>query len=107
MMQQHDGIQEASDDSLAKRPVKFIKNPLPGPKPHVKKEMNYDYEVPPDKMFSILINQAEIIMICLSRRPDSNVLSGLVIIHKKGRKICAILTNDKGAIIIPKYRYTI
>lgn len=51
MMQQHDGIQEASDDSLAKRPVKFIKNPLPGPKPHVKKEMNYDYEVPPDKMF--------------------------------------------------------
>ena len=51
MMQQHDGIQEASDDSLAKRPVKFIKNPLPGPKPHVKKEMNYDYEVPPDKIF--------------------------------------------------------
>ena len=51
MMQQHDGIQEASDDSLAKRPVKFIKNPLPGPKPHVKKEMNYDYDVPPDKMF--------------------------------------------------------
>ena len=49
MMQQHDGIQEASDDSLAKRPVKFIKNPLPGPKPHVKKEMNYD--LPPDKMF--------------------------------------------------------
>ena len=44
MMQQHDGIQEASDDSLAKRPVKFIKNPF-------KKEMNYDYEVPPDKMF--------------------------------------------------------
>ena len=50
MMQQHDGIQEASDDSLAKRPVKFIKNPLPGPKPHVKKEMNYDYEVPPDQL---------------------------------------------------------
>ena len=31
--------------------VKFIENPLPGPKPHIKKEMNYDYEVPPDKMF--------------------------------------------------------
>ena len=45
MMQQHDGIQEASDDSLAKRPVKFIKNPLPGPKPHVKKEINY-YDLP-------------------------------------------------------------
>lgn len=42
---------ENGEDSLAKRPVKFIKNPLPGPKPHVKKEMNYDYEVPPDKMF--------------------------------------------------------
>ena len=30
--------------------VKFIHNPLPGPKPHVKKEMHYDYEVPADKM---------------------------------------------------------
>ncbi len=31
--------------------IKFIDNPLPGPKPHVKKEMKYDYEVPQDKMF--------------------------------------------------------
>lgn len=30
--------------------IKFIENPLPGPKPHVKKQMNYDYEVPEDKM---------------------------------------------------------
>lgn len=30
--------------------IKFIENPLPGPKPHVKKEMTYDYEVPADKM---------------------------------------------------------
>jgi hypothetical protein len=33
-----------------KKPVQYIKNPLPGPKPHVKKEMGYDYEVPPEKM---------------------------------------------------------
>ena len=51
MMQQHDGIQEASDDSLAKRPVKFIKNPLPGLNLHVKKLLNYDYEVRSYKMF--------------------------------------------------------
>ncbi len=31
--------------------IKFIENPLPGPKPHVKKEMHYDYEVPEDKMY--------------------------------------------------------
>ncbi len=30
--------------------IKFIENPLPGPKPHVRKEMTYDYEVPADKM---------------------------------------------------------
>ena len=45
---------ENGEDSLAKRPVRFIKNPLPGPKPHVKKEMNYDYAVPPDKRFFVM-----------------------------------------------------
>lgn len=33
-----------------KKTIKFIDNPLPGPKPHVKKEMTYDYDVPEDKM---------------------------------------------------------
>lgn len=33
-----------------KKEVKYIQNPLPGPKPHVKREMTYDYEVPADKM---------------------------------------------------------
>lgn len=30
--------------------VKFIKNPLPGPKKHVRKEMGYDIDVPESKM---------------------------------------------------------
>lgn len=33
-----------------KKPVRYIENPLPGPKPHVKKQMGYDYEIPQDKM---------------------------------------------------------
>ncbi|MBQ8199723.1 MAG: hypothetical protein IJZ76_09910 [Lachnospiraceae bacterium] len=33
-----------------KKTIKFIENPLPGPKPHVKREMTYDYDVPEDKM---------------------------------------------------------
>lgn len=40
---------ELSDEK--KKSVRFIENPLPGPKPHVKKEMTYDYEVPENKMF--------------------------------------------------------
>ncbi len=38
-------------NSPIKKEIKFIENPLPGPKPHVKKEMNYDYEVAADKMY--------------------------------------------------------
>lgn len=30
--------------------VQLIHNPLPGPKPHVKKQMNYDYNVLEDQM---------------------------------------------------------
>lgn len=30
--------------------VKFIKNPLPLPKKHTKKEMDYDFEVSADQM---------------------------------------------------------
>ena len=32
------------------RKTDFIPNPLPGPKPHVKREMKFDYEVTPEKM---------------------------------------------------------
>ena len=32
------------------RKTDFIPNPLPGPKPHVKKEMKFDYEVTPEQM---------------------------------------------------------
>lgn len=30
--------------------IKFIKNPLPGPKKHVRKEMDYDLDVPESRM---------------------------------------------------------
>lgn len=30
--------------------VQLIHNPLPGPKPHVKRQLGYDYEVPADQM---------------------------------------------------------
>lgn len=33
-----------------KKPVKLIHNPLPGPKPHVKRNLSYEYDVPADKM---------------------------------------------------------
>ncbi len=38
------------EKDMNKPQIEYIKNPLPGPKPHVKKEMDYDYEVPPEKM---------------------------------------------------------
>lgn len=41
---------EQDSNAEVKQKTDFIPNPLPGPKPHVKKQMQYDYEVPPDKM---------------------------------------------------------
>lgn len=41
----------AGQESEEKKNIKYIENPLPGPRPHVKKEMTYDYEVPENKMF--------------------------------------------------------
>ena len=38
------------------KPVKFIENPLPLPKKHVKKEMNYAFEPTPDQMHYDLNN---------------------------------------------------
>ena len=38
------------------KPVKFIDNPLPLPKKHVKKEMNYAFEPTPDQMHYDLNN---------------------------------------------------
>lgn len=41
---------EQDSNAEVKQKTDFIPNPLPGPKPHVKKQMQYDYEVPPDRM---------------------------------------------------------
>ena len=38
------------------KPIKFIENPLPLPKKHVKKEMNYAFEPTPDQMHYDLNN---------------------------------------------------
>lgn len=45
-----EGIDMGAETQEVKKEVKYIQNPLPGPKPHVKREMTYDYEVPADKM---------------------------------------------------------
>lgn len=37
-------------DAEPKKKVQLIPNPLPGPKPHMKRNLNYDYDVPADKM---------------------------------------------------------
>lgn len=39
-----------SEASKQVRKTNFIPNPLPGPKPHVKRTMSYDYDIPADKM---------------------------------------------------------
>lgn len=39
-----------SETVSEEKKIKFIKNPLPLPKKHEKKEMDYDFQVPPDKM---------------------------------------------------------
>lgn len=46
-----DTIEELQvEDSPIMKPIKFIPNPLPVPKKHVKKELNYSFEIPEDKM---------------------------------------------------------
>ena len=47
--------QETNDIPVAK-PIKYIENPLPLPKKHVKKEMNYAFEPTPDQMHYDLNN---------------------------------------------------
>lgn len=50
-------IQETEKEQTEERPkpnlshTQFIENPLPVPKRHVKKEMDYEYQVPEDKMY--------------------------------------------------------
>ena len=36
--------------AVVERKPKMIRNPLPGPKPHVAKELNYDYNPKPSEM---------------------------------------------------------
>ena len=38
------------DQQETKKEIKYIQNPLPGPKPHVKKEMTYDYKIAQEQM---------------------------------------------------------
>lgn len=49
-------ISEDVKDVVATKPIKFIENPLPLPKKHVKKEMNYAFEPTPDQMHYDLNN---------------------------------------------------
>ncbi len=42
--------EETKEEETTSAPVQFIENPLPLPKKHVRKEMDYQYEVPQDKM---------------------------------------------------------
>lgn len=38
------------EDLPVEKPIKYIPNPLPLPKKHVKKELNYSFEIPEEKM---------------------------------------------------------
>lgn len=49
-------ISEDVKDAVVAKPIKFIENPLPLPKKHVKKEMNYAFEPTPDQMHYDLNN---------------------------------------------------
>ena len=49
-------ISEDVKDAVVTKPIKFIENPLPLPKKHVKKEMNYAFEPTPDQMHYDLNN---------------------------------------------------
>lgn len=44
----------------AEEPIKYIENPLPLPKKHVRREMDYDYQVADNKMkFDIEISDED------------------------------------------------
>lgn len=47
---------QAKPEAEVKKPIKFIENPLPLPKKHVKKEMNYAFEPSKDQMHYDLNN---------------------------------------------------
>ena len=49
-------ISETVSEQEFVKPIKFIENPLPLPKKHVKKEMNYAFEPTPDQMHYDLNN---------------------------------------------------
>lgn len=51
---------EAMEDAHPKVTVTMIHNPLPTPKKHVPKEMNYDYEPPASEMHFDLVNMTGI-----------------------------------------------
>ena len=49
-------ITDSTEAPVVSKPIKFIENPLPLPKKHVKKEMNYAFEPTPDQMHYDLNN---------------------------------------------------
>ena len=51
-----EAVSENVKDVVATKPIKFIENPLPLPKKHVKKEMNYAFEPTSDQMHYDLNN---------------------------------------------------
>lgn len=49
-MEENQNVNADINQQNPEKKVQLIHNPLPGPKPHVKKQMTYDYTVPEDQM---------------------------------------------------------